>query len=100
MFEYSLILKLLTEHHLEGQNLTTCQNATLLEISCTGSFISIHFRIVGYVAEANETRKEKREKLKVLKKHTPKPEINFVTVGSYFMCGKIIGNIYFVKANL
>ena len=55
-------------------------------------FININFRIVGYVAEANETREEKREKLKVLKKHTPKPEINFVTVGSYFMCGKIIGN--------
>ena len=40
-----MIVKLLTEHHLEflslkggcrGQ-LDTCQNATLLEISCTGS---------------------------------------------------------------
>ena len=56
----------------------------------TYNFRIINFRIVGYVAEANETTEEKREKLKVLKKHTPKPEINFVTVGSYFMCGKKI----------
>ena len=36
-----MIVKLLTEHHLELQRLVrvyTCQNVTLLEISCTGSF--------------------------------------------------------------
>ena len=33
-----MIAKLLTEHHLEILSFYTCQNATLLEISCTGSF--------------------------------------------------------------
>ena len=39
-----MIVKLLTEHHLEFLSLKggcrgyTCQNTTLLEITCTGSF--------------------------------------------------------------
>ena len=47
--EYSMIVKLLTEHHLEFSKLkmglqrlvrvNTCQNATLLELSCHGSII-------------------------------------------------------------
>ena len=50
--------------------------------------LSIYYRISQYVAEANESMDEKREKLQVLKKHHPKPEINYVTIGSYFMVGK------------
>ena len=39
-----MTVKLLAEHHFEflrlkGGRVYTCQNATLLEISCTGSFI-------------------------------------------------------------
>ena len=47
-----MIVKLLTEHHLEFLSLKggcmdlsrvyTCQNATLLEISCTGSNIILY----------------------------------------------------------
>ena len=39
---YFMIVRLLTEHHFEFLSLKggyTCQNATLLDISCTGSFI-------------------------------------------------------------
>ena len=49
--EYHMIVKLLTEHHLEFLSLKgrlqrlvwvyTCQNATLLEITCLGSFNKI-----------------------------------------------------------
>ena len=48
----------------------------------------IYYRISGYVDEANETIAEKREKLKVLKKHHPKPELSYLTIGSYIMVGK------------
>ena len=37
-----MTVKLLTEHHLEFQSLIggcTCQNVTLLEITCHGSFV-------------------------------------------------------------
>ena len=40
--EYSMIPRLLTEQHLEFLSLTgvyTCQNATLLEITCHGSCV-------------------------------------------------------------
>ena len=44
-----MIVKLLTEHHLECISLKgvhTCQNATLLEISCTGSkYLFSHFQM-------------------------------------------------------
>ena len=44
LLEYSMIVKLLSEHNLEflslkGVRVYTCQNATLLEISCTGSYV-------------------------------------------------------------
>ena len=46
-----MIIKLLTEHHLEflslkggcrGSSESTCQNLKLLEISCCGSIIILH----------------------------------------------------------
>ena len=40
--EYSMSVKLLTEHHLEFLSLKggcTCQNATLLDITCHGSYM-------------------------------------------------------------
>ena len=40
--EYSMTVKLQTEHHLEFlilKGACTCQNATLLEITCRGSYI-------------------------------------------------------------
>ena len=41
--EYSIIVKLLTEHHLEF--LSFCQNVKLLEISCHGSCIIIELTV-------------------------------------------------------
>ena len=47
--EYSISVKLVTEHHLEFIRLTggasesihECQNATLLKITCQGSFVFV-----------------------------------------------------------
>ena len=47
-----MTVKLLTEHHLEflslggctGPSESTCQNATLFEITCRGSFIKSLFK--------------------------------------------------------
>ena len=48
-----MTVELLTEHHLEflslkgghncsSESMCTCQNATLLEISCRGSYVAVH----------------------------------------------------------
>ena len=55
--EYSMSVKLLNEHHLEFQSLTgdcsgssvyTCQIATLLEITCHGSFLLVFSQLFSY----------------------------------------------------
>ena len=56
MLEYSMSVKLLTEHYLEFLSLiggytgwsesTLCQNATLLEITCHGSIINISYFLI------------------------------------------------------
>ena len=54
LLEYSMNMKLLTEHHLEflsfkggctgSSEIYTCQNATLLEITCHGSYLVLYFQ--------------------------------------------------------
>ena len=63
--KYSITVKLLTEHHLEFLNFKrrlqrlarvyTCQNATLLEITCRGSIMADAFiNLVEYLRQAHK----------------------------------------------
>ena len=55
--DYSITIKLLTEHHLEflslkggytgsSESINSCQNATFLEITCHGSYVVVQRGVV------------------------------------------------------